>query len=312
MTHHRILLTGATGFIGQHVHRALLNEGHDVVAVVRPERRDVPLDPRCTVIRANLLDRSAMAAALEQVTAVVAIAGAVRGSTVDDFRKVNTEAIGVLRDVLHTHHAPVPLLLMSSIAASVPALSDYSASKRAGEDLITQSDVIPWCVLRPPAVYGPGEKDLRPLLAWLARGLIIVPGNPRQRISFIHVADLTAACLSWLEHHGMLSGRRFTIDDGQPGGYDWPSIEAAVCKRVWLRVVLPPTLLKTLGAMNGWVADLLGKPPMLSPGKVREMMNDRWVNTGDTEGNPELTAATGWQPRWTLRTGVAETLKSRS
>lgn len=305
---HRILLTGATGFIGQHVHRIYLDAGHDVVAVIRPERSVVPIDPRATVLRADLLDPAAMGRALDGITAVVAIAGAVRGSTVDDFRRVNAESIDVLKRVMLEHAPHTPLLLMSSLAASVPTLSEYAASKRAGEDVITSSR-LNWCALRPPAVYGPGDKELRPLLAWLARGVIIVPGNPAQRIAFIHVADIAKACIAWLDHHERLHGRIFTIDDGTVGGYDWPAIESAVCRRKLVRIVIPPKLLHRLGVANAWIAERLNKAPMLSPGKVREMMNPRWVGGSETEGNQALAEATGWQPKWTLGPGVREMLK---
>lgn len=306
---HRILLTGATGFIGQHVHRAFLDQGHAVTAIIRPERRDVPIDPRAEVLRADLLDADSLRAAVARATAVVALAGAVRGARDSDFTATNTDAIRVLRDVLETTAPELPLLLMSSLAASRPGLSGYAASKRAGEDIITTS-TLRWTALRPPAVYGPGDRELRPLLTWLARGVTIIPGDASQRIAFIHVADLTTACVAWLDHHTVLSRRIFTIDDGRADGYDWPAIEAAVQVRHRVRVVIPPPILRALGRMNVWWAERTGTAPMLSPGKVNELMNPRWVGSGDTEGNNAFTVATGWRPCWTLGAGVRQTLEN--
>ncbi len=216
----------------------------------------------------------------------------------------------MLRRVMETNAVDTPLLLMSSLAASQPELSDYAASKRSGEAIITQS-ALRWCALRPPAVYGPGEKELRPLLTWLVRGVIIVPGSLANRISFIHVADLTAACLAWLNHAQLLQRRIFTLDDGTTGGYDWADIEKAVCDRRRLRLVLPPAFLRLLGRLNASWASLTGTAPMLSPGKVNELLNPHWVGSGETEGNNAFTALTGWRPQWTLKAGVQQTMQTR-
>jgi len=277
-----------------------------VLAIVRPERASIPLDSRSTVIRASLLDAVAIGEAVAQATAVIHVAGAVRGATAGDFSTVNVEGVRVMRDAIRTHGPELPLLLMSSLAATFPELSEYSASKRAGENLITAESWLHWTAIRPPAVYGPGDKELRLLLNLLRHGLIIIPGNPGQRLSFIHVSDLAAACVHWLAHHQTLTHRVFTIDDGRPDGYDWPAIVGEVCERRLLKVVIPPGLLRVLGTVNGWVADRLNRAPMLSPGKVRELMNPSWV-ARDTEGTREYSAATGWHPEWQLGHGVRHT-----
>ena len=316
---HRVLLTGATGFIGQHLTRQLLDAGHEVLAVVRPARRHVPIDTRATIVRADLLDRVAIGDAVSRATAVIHVAGAVRGATKKDFVDVNVDGVKVMRDAVlqatQRGDPSRPFLLMSSLAASIPDLSEYSASKRAGEELVTGTPELRWTAIRPPAVYGPGDRELRPLLQLLHLGIAIIPGNPQQRLSFIHVSDLAAACVSWLAHHQLLEHRVFTIDDGRPGGYDWPAILDEVCARRLIRLVIPPPLLEVLGRVNGWLADRLGRAPMLSPGKVRELMNPSWVGTDngtDSEGNAAFSKVTGWQPAWTLGAGVRQTLGQSS
>jgi nucleoside-diphosphate-sugar epimerase len=306
----RILLTGATGFIGQHVHRALLDQGHRVIALIRPERKEVALDPRTSIRRCNLLDREAMLTAVCDVDAVISLAGAVRGRNPDAFRTANIDACAVLRDAMTAVAPNIPLLHLSSLAASQPQISDYAASKRAGEDCITSSS-LNWCVFRPPAVYGPGERELRPLLDWMGRGVVLIPGNAAQRLAFIHVADLTAACVAWLAQSTLLSRRIFEIDDGEPMGYDWSAIAAACAARRHLRWVVPAAVLQLLSRVSVWVSSIRGIAPMLSPGKVRELMFPSWVGSGAREGNNAFTAATGWQPEWKLAAGVRQTLASR-
>ena len=306
----RILLTGATGFIGQHVHRAFLDQGHDVTALIRSGSKNPPLDPRTKILRANLLDSIAMQDAVRDCDAVVALAGAVRGRSPEDFRSANIAAPMVLQEAMTAAASHVPLLFMSSLAATEPHLSDYAASKHAGEEAITSS-ALQWCVFRPPAVYGPGERELRPLLDWMARGVIIIPGNAAQRLAFIHVADLTAACVAWLANSAALSGRAFELNDGEPEGYDWPAIEAACSKRRKIRLVVPAAALEMLGRFSVWASRITGTAPMLSPGKVRELMFPSWVGSSTGEGNNAFSVVTGWKPEWKLKAGVRQTLETR-
>jgi len=309
-TSRRILLTGATGFIGQHVHRALLDAGHQVIALIRPESKNVSLDARVEPLRVSLLDTNAMRAAVQDVDAVVALAGAVRGRTAQDFQTANSDACTVLKDAMTAEARHVPLLFMSSLAATQPQLSDYAASKRAGEDSITSS-ALQWCVFRPPAVYGPGERELRPLLDWMARGVIIIPGNDAQRVAFIHVADLTAACLAWFANSNLLSGRIFELNDGESDGYDWHAIESACGERRYFRAVVPAAALRALGFLSVLASRVSGNAPMLSPGKVRELMFPSWVGSSTGEGNNAFSAVTGWKPEWKLKAGVHQTLETR-
>ncbi|MDZ7668300.1 MAG: NAD(P)-dependent oxidoreductase [Gammaproteobacteria bacterium] len=304
-----ILLTGATGFIGRRVLSYLLDAGRRVHVLVRPASAGRPgLDPRCRVYVGELTDADVLCSALAGVGGIIYCAGTVRGRCLDDFLPANVHGVGAALDAM-TRTGPMAsaggrgprLLLLSSLAASRPELSDYARSKRRGEELLERAAVRDWTILRPPAVYGPGDTEMRPLLNLVRRGLVLRPGPPDQRLALLHVDDLVRAVAAWLQAPAeACSQRAFTLDDGRPGGYSWQDIAAAVSSRRVREIAVPPALLRGAGALNLWCAGMLGYAPMLTPGKARELQQPRWLCD-----NAPFSHATGWQPEIGLERGAA-------
>ncbi|NNJ65664.1 MAG: NAD(P)-dependent oxidoreductase [Xanthomonadales bacterium] len=300
MSPRRVLLTGATGFIGQRLQKALLEAGFELTALIRPSsRRSARLAPRCRRIEAELADSAKLAPLLPEFDAVIYAAGSVRGRGIEDFQAANVDGVAGLVELLNRAESEQPFLLVSSLAASRPELSDYAASKRAGEDALGESARFPWTIFRPPAVYGPGDREMRPILRMASRGLLARPGPAPQRLSLIHVDDLARAVLAWLEHWDACRGRSFTLDDGRPGGYDWESIGRAAGSRQPRILGIPRPLLGATARLNLLASRLLGYSPMLTPGKVRELTQDDWLCD-----NSALSRATGWTPAIDLETGL--------
>lgn len=297
----RLLLTGATGFIGQHLHRRLLDRGYRLRILLRPASLDrARFDRRCEVEVGELTDAVAVARALAGIDAVVYAAGSVRGRSYHDFTAANVAGVETLVAAMtrQAGQAP-PVLLLSSLAAERPELSDYARSKRAGEEVLRRASHLSWSILRPPAVYGPGDVEMRPLLKLIQFGLVVCPGPPGQRLSLLHVSDLVRAVEAWLEHRDACRQRCFGLDDGKPRGYDWGEIGFAVAGRRVRRLVVPRRLLGALGRANLAAARVLGYAPMLTPGKVRELQQPSWLCD-----NRALTLATGWQPEIDLARGA--------
>ena len=135
-------------------------------------------------IAGHVNDRDALAALMEGAEAVVHCAGSVRGARRSDFDLVNEK--GVLDTVEAAKREPGcrRFLLFSSLAAREPQLSDYAGSKRRGErTLEANAGRLDWAVLRPPAVYGPGDREMLPLFQGMARGLALIPGTGHGRFS---------------------------------------------------------------------------------------------------------------------------------
>lgn len=296
-----VLLAGASGFVGRHLQTHLLDLGYPVHALVRPASvRRAGIDARCRVIEGALDDIDLLRRALSEAGAVVYAAGTVRGRRADDFHAANVAGVASLIEALRASGTGLPLVLISSLAASRPELSDYAASKRAGEALLDDAADLAWTILRPPAVYGPGDVEMRPLLDLVRRGVALRPGPPQQRLALLHAHDLARAVAACLDAAPVCRQRLFAIDDGKPGGYGWAEIAAAVRARPVLQIGVPGALLRAVAGLNVLAAGALGYAPMLSPGKVRELQQPSWLCD-----NSPFTQATGWQPKIGLEQGAA-------
>ena len=298
-----VAITGLTGFIGRRLAIKLTAESIDTRAIIR--RPAAALDAPISPWVAALDDVDALANALAGVDAVVHLAGTVRGARSRDFAAANSEAVSHLCAAALRQDQPPAMLLVSSLAATEPQLSDYAASKRDGEQALAAHPQLDSTVIRPPAVYGPGDRELTPLFRLMRRGWILVPGNAAQRLSFLYVDDLADAILCWLQAPRSSRGRHFSIDDGAEDGYDWPAIAAAVGARRTRTLVIPTPLLQGVAKVNVGLSQLLGRAPMLTPGKVRELGHGRWVGGGDDFGT-----TTGWRPRHDLASGIELTFNT--
>lgn len=302
-----ILLTGATGFIGRRIQNRLIAEGFRLRVLARAaSARAGFLHPRAELVNGTLADPGALARGVAGTMAVINCAGSVRGLSWEDFEVANVSGVRQLCAAIDNLSAPPALLHLSSLAAVEPELSSYARSKREGEAVLAEFPQIAWTVFRPPAVYGPGETEMRGALAWARRGIVVVPGGDRrQRLSMLHVDDLVSAVLAWLANPPAHRHAVYTLDDGSAQGYDWNEFAAAVTRRSPVFVGLPRGLLDAVARLNEAVARRTGRPIMLSRGKVRELTHSRWV-----ADNTAFSAASGWQPRIALAEGVSGLFES--
>lgn len=302
------MITGATGFIGQRLVSALLKLGVPVRVMIRPGRQaDERLADACEQIPADLTDVEKLAAAAAGCSAVIYCAGSVRGRTAADFSAANVLGVKAMREALErTENAP-PLLLISSLAAGRPELSDYANSKREGEKVLLGNSNLPWTILRPPAVYGPGDREMLPLLKMIRRGLLAHAGPAGQKLSLLHVDDLIDAVIHWLSVPQKCLHKTYAIDDGTPGGYDWMAIGEAVSEGKFRMLGVPRFVLEGAARLNLFFSALFGYAPMLSPGKVRELVQPEWLCD-----NRAFTQDTGWQPRLSLTQGAQQLFAPKS
>ena len=295
-----LVLTGATGFIGRRLQTVCLRAGYRVRALVRPESKNLAnVITGCEPCLVRLSDPAALSEAISDAEAVVYCAGAVRGLAAADFASANVKGVEDVAQALERLPSRPPLLLISSLAASHPELSHYAKSKFMGEQVLRARPGLAWTILRPPAVYGPGDRELKPLLRSMRRGIAPVPGPPNQRLSLLHVDDLGTAVIAWLNNPEPCEHRVYSIDDGRAGGYDWPAIVSAVSTGRTFRLHLPKRVLSFAAAANGLGARVFRYSPMLTRGKVRELRHERWLCD-----NSPFTSATGWVPTVALEQGV--------
>jgi nucleoside-diphosphate-sugar epimerase len=303
-----IALTGATGFIGSRVARRLAATGCKIQALTRATSdRSRLAGFNVQWVKGALEDVESLRRLVGGVDAVVHCAGAVRGATQAYFNRLNVDGVARL---VYAAVAQQPLprfLLISSITAREPDVSPYAASKRQAETVLeTEAGKMAWAVLRPPPVYGPGDKEMLPLLRWMARGIAFIPGSGKGRLSMLYVDDLAEAIRKWLLHRRLANGV-FELHDGHSNGYCWQDVIETVgrlyAKRVRC-VHVPVAAAEALAKLNLLTAKVLGYAPMLTPGKIREIRHPNWVCD-----NAALTREIGWTPGVSLEEGLKRTLE---
>ena len=304
-----IAITGATGFVGAVLTRRLAATGRKIRALIRPgstQKRPTGIDVRW--IDGDLEDVTSLRRLVHGADAVVHCAGAVRGATRAQFNRVNVDGTACLVKSAVEQHPTPSFLLISSLAARESHLSPYAASKRAGEKvLVEKSDKLFWTVLRPSAIYGPGDRELMPVFHWMKRGIAPILGSGNGRFSLLYVEDLAEAIVKWLDRK-CNPGCIYELHDGQPGGYSWHDVIDTVAHlrqgNSVIAVKIPLVVAKLVSMLNLVTARAIGYAPMLTPGKVRELSHSNWVCD-----NTALNTATGWTPKTLLAEGLQRTLR---
>lgn len=292
-----IALTGGTGFLGRHIIHALTDAGHKVRALTRqPQLGDAP---GVTWVEGGLEDKKALADMMKGADGAVHAAGAIKALNRDGFLAVNRDGTAAVADAAASAGVG-RLVYISSLAAREPRLSPYAASKWAGELVLNAyRRRMAVAVLRPPAIYGPGDRETRRLFQMAANGFVLVPAAVNARMSLCHVADVAAAVCACLGAD--LYGQPFEIDDGRPGGHDWNSIVAAAGEAVSRKprvLRLPGPVLYAAGALGTVGAAVTRRPSMLSLAKVPEILHADWVAAGPRPP--------GWRPVWSLKNGFKD------
>jgi len=301
-----VAVTGATGFIGQAICRLLHHTGWQVRALVRPKARTQALQGMVDEwVPGDLSDREALNRLCTNAVAVVHCAGVVRGVDAQAFDQVNVDGVHNLVGVMSAHTQPARLLCLSSLAAREPALSFYAASKYRGEQVLEQqAGALNWIALRPPAVYGPGDREMLPLFRLMAKGFAPVFGEKDARFSMIHVEDIARLVDRWLQCEAISNGV-YSLHDGKQGGYNWDemiSVVSRLCQRQVRAIKIPPFALSAPAWINRGLARRLGYAPMLTPEKLRELRHPDWVCDNDA-----IQQVLDWQPELQLEDGLKKT-----
>jgi nucleoside-diphosphate-sugar epimerase len=306
----RIALTGASGFAGGHILRALLAAGHEASILAR-RVQPKQFSENVNVIVGDLHDLEALKRLVIDQHAVIHCAGAITAVREAEYFRVNYAGTQNVFSVAQQAGVKRSIFI-SSLAARMPGISPYAASKRAAEDylLSTHPSAV---ILRPAAVYGPGDKATFPLLSALQRRVALVPGLAKSRFSLLHVADLARVVADAVTSKAT---GLFEIDD-MNGGYKWADFAALNFKHFGTPhhlTFLPKTFvnLVAMGAEIG--AIFTGLPGMVNRGKVRELYHEDWVVRGKNwpRSNPILLeqglvetinwyVAQGWLPPHTQK-----------
>ena len=290
----RLAVTGGTGFVGSHLIDAALAAGHEVQALTR--REQAPRE-RLAWMPGDLNDRGALEQLVSGADALIHVAGVINAPSAADFELGNVA--GTLSMLAAATAGGVHRFVhVSSLAAREPKLSLYGASKARAEELVMSSG-LDWAVVRPPAVYGPGDKETLELFRMAKLGLMLMP--PRGRLSLIHVDDLAALLLACATPDAP-SGILIEPDDGKSGGWTHKQFARALGAAVGTRpaIVSSPGVLLRLAAR----ADQLIRGPKakLTPDRAAYFSHKNWVV------EPRRACPRGlWRPQIPTEQGLAAT-----
>ena len=295
----RLAITGGTGFVGKVVLGKALAAGHELRALTR---RPQAAHPGLEWIEGTLEDHAALDKLVAGLDAVIHIAGVVNAPDRAGFEAGN--ATGTAAVIAAMKRAGINRLVhVSSLAAREPNLSDYGWSKAGAEHHVTTSG-LHWTMVRPPAIYGPGDAELLELFQMAARGFVLLP--PGGRLSVIHVDDLADLLLTLASTNPVTTGKIYEADDARPTGWSHAEFARAIGQAVGrgaVRTIAMPSALVRMGArIDRFVR---GDKARLTPDRAAYFCHDDWVS------NPALHPPAGlWTPAIPTPDGLALTAQA--
>lgn len=317
-----VALTGATGFVGKRLIPLLLAQGFHVRALTR--RRQALSHDNLTWVEGDLNKIEALKSLTTNVDAIIHMAGLVKALNRVDFISVNdggtNNLIQAVKDqlVAAENNATAPYFIhVSSLAAREPHLSYYAYSKHLSEQTVTsQLAGLPHCIIRPPAVYGPGDEEFQKVVdPMLNLGLAPKAGFGVSRFSLIFVDDLANALIAALKAPpttGLYELDDFGHDQNHQGynTNQLKDIVASICGRSIKTITIPKALIYLLGYFGTLWAQITRKPSMLTHKKAGEICHPNWVI--NQKSQQSFMKQTNWKPSTSLEAGLAITLEDQS
>jgi nucleoside-diphosphate-sugar epimerase len=317
-----ILVTGSTGFIGARLLQYLAREGENVRIFLRVESEAGALPDGVEIARGSFSDPSTLADAVRGVDRIIHLAGVTKALDESGYDAGNVMPVENLFAAIRQHNPGLKrFLYISSLTAAGPALdgikgvkesdsshpvSAYGRSKLRAEILCMEhASHIPVTIVRPPAVYGPGDKDVLQVFLMLARGVLILPDSAaEQRFSMIYVDDLVEGIMMAARSKQAVSQTYYITS---PCSWSWDDVIAAAKPMLGFRklykVSLPQPFVFFVGALIGAAGSLFGKSALISRDKANELVQSYWVCSPE-----QARLDFGFAARTTLADGVAQTI----
>jgi nucleoside-diphosphate-sugar epimerase len=326
---HPVLVTGASGFIGRHLVHRLIERGCRVFCLVRAtSNADELRSSGAQIVTGDVTNRTDMdrVLAASQPQIVFHLAGLLKALHPEDFLRVNAGGVESVAAACAECAEPPVLVVVSSLAAAGPCAGDrprveseiptpvsaYGRSKLAAEQTAARfASRVPISIVRPPIVFGSGDRAVlemfRPIARW---GFHVVPGLSPRRFSLIHVADLVEGLLLVAEKGERLfpdgsPGRGvyfFATDDHPTYAQLGEAIAAALEKKRVTIVHLPGPLVRCIGLCGDAMTRIRRRPVWINSDKMIEALAGSWMCS-----SAKARADLGWQPAAALADRLRET-----
>jgi len=294
----RVLITGASGFIGGHLVAQAIERGDEVTAAIRKGSNTSRLtNTRVSILELPMHDQGVMSQILEKAghfNMIIHNAGVTKAVKKTEYYEVNEGNTRRLIAALQvSNRVPDRFLFVSSLAAlgaaepdlerifsgqSPKPLTTYGDSKLHAEKYIEGlGKSFPWIIVRPTAVYGPWEQDILIFIRMIRRGLEITIGTSGQRLSFIHAHDVARAIFHLLDHPDTLH-HKFILSDG----CDYyaadlgKAVRAAIGRKNVLKIRLSAALLQPVAVMSEMMGKWQKKAVPLNREKLAELSAENW------------------------------------
>lgn len=312
----KVLVTGASGFLGSHIAEAFADAGHEVRTLLRTTSSRAFLQFPHQEVTGDVTQPDTLPAAVADVDVVVHAAGLIKARSEAEFASVNEHGTTHLLRAIAAHNPGLKRLVhISSIAAHgsspdgrpKPAeapprpLTAYGRSKLAGEIAVRASPLASRAVIfRPPAIYGPRDPALLPFFQLAKWHFAPLLEGGHNRTSMIYGPDCANATLMAATAEADIGGRIYSPEDG--GVYTWRDmlvlIEEASGKKM-LPVPTPRFAYDAAALGSELFGKVTRRAVIFDRDKVREMSQDAWVCSADT-----LRADLGWRPQVLAREGA--------
>ena len=322
----KILITGASGFIGSFVVEEALKQGFETWAAIRKSSsKEYLQDERIHFIELNLSSKAQLIEQLRphQFDYVVHAAGVTKCLNKADFRRINTEGTKNLVDALLDLQMPLKRFVFLSSLSVFGAIkeqlpydeireddipkpnTEYGRSKLEAERYIDSiGSRLPYIILRPTGVYGPREKDYFMMAKSIKQHIDFAVGYQRQDITFVYVTDVVQAVFLALEKGE--TGRKYFLSDGQV--YQSTTFSDLIHEELgrpwWLRITAPVWVLRVVTFFGEYIGHMTGKVTALNNDKYNILRQRNW--RCDIEpARHEL----GFEPKVQLKEGVKTTIQ---
>jgi nucleoside-diphosphate-sugar epimerase len=310
----KVLVTGASGFLGSHIAEQLSEQGHTVVALVRKTSNRTFLTKLRNVVFAEgtVEDRDSVERAMDGVDAIIHSAGIVKARSEAEFYATNVKgtanmiegaaAVCASRLKRFVHVSSLEAAGPSRDGSPVPIDQEMPVTRYGKSKLLAEKEVkkhvakLPVTILRPTGIYGPRDVEMFEIFKSVKRGVLPITGDGESHVTLVYGPDAARACIHAIDAD-VPSGSVFFITDG--GVYRqramMEEVERAFGKRALVRFGLPLGVIQTVSLFVEAYGKLRGKPVMLTRDKAAGLTHKYWTASSD-----DAQKALGWKPsvRW--------------